>query len=170
MALTETHSWIGNIYLAGTFGCETLNIPSDTITNAHVNSSAAIAATKLKHQYVPTYSQEAATKSASGTYTIHIVHGATATIDAFEAAASTVCGSDGTVTVDLRKNGVTTSLLSAAIQLDTNNTAYIVETATISTASLTNGDVLQVVITSSDGTAGTAASGVMCAATLVEDP
>ena len=156
-----------DVHINGDLKMDSLQIPSATLVNSHVSAAADIAATKLEHRHMSTYSQELDTTSASEERTLHIVYGNTGTITSFEAGSATACAGDATITVDLRKNGVTTSLLAAAIVLDTNNTAYVVEGSTIDTAAVEDGDVLRVIIT----TAGTSAvgKGVFCTLGLNED-
>lgn len=158
----------GDQHVNGDLSAKTLRVPANTIVNSHISSAAAIAASKMEHRLTKTYSQELDTTSASEERALHIVYGATGDIISFDVGSSTACAGDATITVDLRKNGVTTSLLTAAVVLDTDNTAFIVEGGTIDTAGVVADDVLHVIIT----TAGTSAvgKGVFCTLQLNEDP
>jgi len=161
-----------DVHVAGALSCQTLAIPENTVDNEDVAAAAGIDASKLDHQYVLHYSQDSTTKSATAKYTVHCVRGATGTIEEFEAGSCTICGLDGTITIDLLKNDSTTSLLTSIITLDSANTAYVPESGTIASttaAALTHTDVLSVVITSADGTGGTAGSGVFTSLVVRED-
>lgn len=157
----------GDLRVTGDLSSKTLQIPASTIVNSHISSAAGISASKVEHRLTKTYSQELDTTSVSEERVLHIVYGATGDIISFEAGSSTACVGDATITVDLRKNGVTTSLLTAAIVLDTSNTAYVAEGGTIDTAEVEDGDVLHAIFT----TAGTSAvgKGVFCTLQLNED-
>ncbi len=85
----------------------------------------------------------------------------------FKAGSIVVCLTPATVTLDLKKNGV--SILTAVITLDAANTPYVVEAAAIATATLVAGDVLTVVIDETAG-GGTVATGVFCELEIDEDP
>jgi len=155
-----------DVHVNGHLTSKTASLPAGTITNAMVNGSAAIAASKLKHQYSKTYSQEGDTASAADERNVHVVYGATGTVLAFEAGSVTLCTSDAAITVDLHKNGV--SILTAAIVLDSGNTAYTPEAGTIDTAALTDGAVLSVVVTVAAG-GGALGKGVFASLVLTED-
>ena len=157
----------GDFHVTGHLTGKTMGIPAGTLTNAGVNGSAAIATTKMRHQYIKVYAQESATSAADGAEVIHIAHGATGTIVGFAAGSVVANVGAATVTVDLLKNG--TTVLSAVITLDSANTNYVVEDGTVNTTAYVDDDVLEVVI---DGTAGggTLALGVFAKALLREDP
>ena len=157
----------GDVQINGDLKMDSLQIPSGTLVNSQVSAAADIDAVKLEHRHMSSYSQDLDTESVPEDRMLHIVYGNTGAITSFEAGSSTICAGDATITVDLRKNGVTNSLLTAAIVLDTNNTGYIAEGSTIDTAEVEDGDVLHVIIT----TAGTSAAGkgVFCTLGLNED-
>ncbi len=141
-------------------------LPSDCIGNAQVKSSDPIAADKLQHQHRAVYAQESATPAADEARVIHVVKGAAGTLKTFKAGSVVANIGAATVTVDLKKNGV--SVLTAPISLDSGDAAYALVEGTISSAAVAAGDVLEVVI---DGTAGggTLAKGVFCSLDLWED-
>jgi hypothetical protein len=67
--------------------------------------------------------------------------------------------------VDLQKNGV--SILSAPVTLNSSGTNYVSQAATISSAGLVAGDVLEVVTVATAG-GGTLPTGVFAAARITE--
>ncbi len=156
-----------DLFVAGNIGCRTLSIPAGSLLNAGVGAAAAIAATKQIQQHVKHVSQESDTAVPDEEFCIHVVYGATGTAVAFEAGAVVASVDGATVSVDLHKNG--TTVLSSAITLNSNQTAYETVTATISTTSLVDGDVLEVIIVGTVG-GGTLAKGVFASFVLREVP
>lgn len=155
-----------DVHIAGHLSANSMTAPAGTITNAMVNGSANIAATKLQHQYSKAYSQESDTASAAEDYIVHVVYGTTGSAIAFEAGSVTLCTVDAEITVDLHNNGA--SILTTPIVLDTGNTEYIVESGAIDSASLSDGDVLEVVVTVSAG-GGALGKGVFTSLIIRED-
>lgn len=146
-----------DVYIAGNLRSQTMSIPNGTLVDAAVNAAAGIAATKLEHQYNIAYAQASGATAAAESRVLTTCYGATGDIISFKAGSVAPCAGNATVTVDLTKNG--TSVLSAAITLDSANTARVVEAGTISTATMVAGDVLEAVIAVNAGT-GTLALGV----------
>lgn len=159
----------GDLHVTGRISSASMTVPDSTVDNDAVASDAAIAATKLVHRHHKEYAQEAAANASAGAYVIHVARAAGSVID-FAAglivAADTAPGSSGrTATMDLKKNG--TTVLTGTIQLDNANTAYVIETATISSAAYVAGDVFTVVITAG-GSVGTYPKGIFAQATFHE--
>ena len=155
----------GDINLIGAFTSTTLNVPSNTITNAMVNSAAAIAASKLVHQYAKTYAQA----NAAAADETRVIHSCTmaggGTILNFEAGSIAAAVGDSTCTVDLKKDG--TTCLSAPITLDSGNAAYTPEAGTLTVTTFAQTDVLTIVIDATIGT-GTLPTGVYCTCNFTE--
>lgn len=147
----------------GTF--RTLYLPTNTVTDAMVNSSAAIAATKVIHQHCKTVSQESATTAADATYTVHSVYAATATMVAFECSCVVANIGDSKVEFDLKKNG--SSILSAVVELNSTHTARQIVAGALSSTALVDGDVLEVNINATIGT-GTLGKGAFATVVLRE--
>ena len=158
-----------DVYINGSLSAKTMSIPSGTVNNDDVASDAAIVTTKLIQRHSKTYAEDVAVTATAKNVPIHVVRGATGTLVAFEAGSAVVCDENATITVDLKKNSSTNSLLSAAIVLDHDNTAYTVEAGTIATAGLVDGDVVRAVIAVAAGT-GTVGLGVFTNVLLDEDP
>jgi hypothetical protein len=136
-----------------------------SITDQHIAPLANLAASKLQHQYAKTFSQPL-TAATSETRVIHVCKGAVGEVVAFKAGSIGVAVGNATVTVDLKKNGV--SILTAVITLDVGNTTYIVEEAALSFTALAAGDVLSVTTVATIGT-GTLPTGVFAEAVLREN-
>ena len=97
---------------------------------------------------------------------IHVVVGATGTLQKFSGGSVVANTGAATITVDLHKNGA--SILTAAIVLDNGDAAYAVVEGVISSSSVVADDVLEVVITVNAG-GGTLGKGVFASLDLYED-
>jgi hypothetical protein len=141
-------------------------VPSETcITNAHVRSDAAIAATKLDHQHQPVFAQNHGSAASAQRQVMHVARGA-GTIVNFRAGVSVACIGDSTITVNLYKNGST--VLTGAIVLDNGNAAFAKEDAPgFTSTTIAAGDVFEAVIAVSAGT-GTLGQGLFCELTVRE--
>jgi hypothetical protein len=143
----------GDVFVAGELSSRTMGIPDSTVVNADVSASADIDAEKLEHQFQKVYAQEADTQTVAEQYVVHVCHGSTGTIEAFEAGLATASSNTTqTVGADLinHRAGTTASVLTAAITLDSGNTAHVTEAGTIDTSAIQDGDVLSVKITATD--------------------
>ena len=136
------------------------------ISNVHVATNAAIAASKLQHQHRQTYAQASATTAAAESRVVHVVKGAIGELRTFSAGCVVANIGNSTVTVDLLKNGA--SVLTAAILIDSGDAAYAVVAGTINTAAVVAGDVLEVAVTVAAGT-GTLGKGAWASLDLHED-
>lgn len=156
----------GNLYVAGSLSCTSMGIPPATVDDAAVEPAAGIAASKLEHRYKAGYSQAIAAAATTGSYVIHSFS-ATGGVEAFKAACATKPAGDATVTLNLL-NG-TSSILTAAVTLNSSSTNYTFQAGTISTSACTAGNVLVLSIAASTGTGGTLANGLFAYADVVED-
>lgn len=154
------------VVLGEILGATGIAYPAGSIVNANISGSAAIAATKL--QKAPSVHYQQAGTAVDATVIVHIVKGATATLKHFTCSNVATCSGAATITLDLKKNGV--SVLSAVVTLD-NATGDLGEaTGTLTTTALVDGDVLTVVVdaTTVYGT-DVAATGVFAQVDLIED-
>lgn len=131
------------------------NLRIQNLVNADVASDAEVGAEKLDHQYQPCYAQSGT--AAAATLAMHVVQGATAVLHAVKVGSIVAAIGDSTVTVDIKKNG--TTVLSGTVQLDNANTAYVVESGSLSVTTAVAGDVYTAVVTVSAGT-GTLPTGL----------
>ena len=151
----------GNLYVVGDLNSRTRTYPAGSISDAAIAAGAAIAATKMKHQHHLTYAQDSGATAADEERVIHVVYGATGTSVSFEVGCIVTNDGECTITIDLLKNG--TTVLSAAPVITSSHSAYELVTGTIGTASLVDGDVLEITIV----TAGTDTVGLGAFASLV---
>ncbi len=130
-------------YVEGTLQAQTLIPSAGCVRNEHLAADAALAATKMQHRHRKFISQSGTAVTA--TNPIHVVQGATGTINFIKAGSIGVAAGAATVTIDLKKNGV--SILTGVITLDSSNTARVLEAGTLSSSSVVVGDFLELVIT-----------------------
>lgn len=164
---------IGNLGVSGQANFSgTMYLPAGTIRNADVSASAAIAATKLEHQFgVSSELFGPAVTVAALTQLLHIVRGATGTVVGFEAVISVIASDvSRTITVDLQKStagGAFATICSATVDFTTSTPVRVPVAATFSSTSLVDGDILQAVVTVAGGS-GTQATGLHCTLMLRE--
>lgn len=165
-----------DIALHGTFEATSQKYPAGSIGNDAISSATSdmIAADKVIHQF-PLNAElaESSTAVANITKLIHTVNGATATIVGIEATVVTVAtGADRTISVDLKKStagGAFATVLSATCDFTDASTALTPVAGTVSSASLVQSDLLELVVTVA-GAAGNQAKGLLVTVFLREDP
>jgi hypothetical protein len=148
-------------------------LPDDCITTAGKVSAGVLTADRMRdvrgrisqELFGPTAAVTALTKW------LHIVRGGTGARVAFEAAiALGPTGADRTITVDLQKStggAAFATVLSATIGFVDASVERVATAATISSTALTDGDILQVVVTVA-GAAGNQATGLTVTLTYDE--
>lgn len=152
--MADSNNFPGHGYFGGTVYCD----------NLIIHGSNEIAAANLKHVHRYVYSQEFDTTPTSEDKVLAVMV-ATGTIIAFKAGVCGVETSTNSVSIDLHKNAKTAAtVLSAPIVLDSSNTIYVAEAATIASPSVSAGDILVVTITDSSSDA----TGVFLFADVVE--
>jgi len=144
------HLWVDH------FACGEFTGPSGDITNDNVAASAGIDASKLDHHYRAMFAQNHGTAAAAQRIAFHGSRG-TGTIIGFKAGLVGACSGDSTISVDCYKNGST--ILSAPISLDSGDAAFSETAGTLSVTTCADGDVFEVVVTTTPGT-GTLGQGV----------
>ncbi len=158
----------GDLTVGGTLTPKYINLPAGSVSNNSVEAGAAMDADKLEHQHQPCYAQESDTTAAAEDFVLHVIRGATGQMMAFSAGCVVANIGAAVVTVDLHKNG--SSMLTAAITIDSGDAAYAIVEGTIDPAKedLVVGDVLELVVTVAAG-GGTLGKGVFAQAVIVED-
>ena len=152
-----------DLHVRGTLSSNTLTIPDATVVDADVNAAADITATKVNHRQAISYRQSGGSDVAADDQLVYIVEGTDGTIASIEAVCESVpTGGDKACQVDLKKStggGALATVLTGTVDFSSSDTDLVAKTGTISSASLTDGDVLQVVITVS-GSTGSQADGL----------
>lgn len=156
----------GNVHVTGGLSANSMTIPSGSVDNAKIAAGADISASKLEHQHQITLAQDNGSAATAQTRVVHVVYGTAGTLVAVQAGCETPCVGDSTIDVDVHKNG--SSILSAAIELSSSESAYELVDGTIATATLAADDVLEVVISVTAGT-GTLGQGVFANLVVRED-
>jgi hypothetical protein len=157
-----------DLIIQGVCAPATLNIPASTILDAAVNANAGIQASKLQHQYSHNKSDDFSTTTAVERSVVHTVYGATGTLLRFGVGVTTAAIGAATVTVDLKKNGIT--ILTATITIDSTLAANAVRTGTFVSTGLVAADVLELHITAAVAGGGTLPKGFFSQLILREDP
>lgn len=153
----------GDLHVTGTVTGGSLTPSALTVTNASVSSTAAIAATKLEHQFALSFCSSG--NAASATIPLHVAYGA-GTIVSIKAASVTAPAGAATVTIDLKKGG--TTCLSGVITLDSGNTARTSEAGSLSVTTYSADNFLELVIVATAG-GGTLPTGLIVTVILREN-
>lgn len=140
------------------------------IVNANIDAAANIRASKLEHEHRWSTSQTGTVAAATLYPTINRDEGTLISLEA--AITETVAtGADRTVTIDLLRStggGAYASVLSSTLVLDNGNTVRVLETATISSADMADGDTWKLTVAVA-GAAGNQALGLVVALTWKEN-
>ncbi len=129
---------------------DTVVIPDGTIVGDKINADADIAREAGRHP-IRFELKQSGTPAAS-TMIVYECRVSAATVSFFRAVQAAKNTSSNTTTIDLKKStggGAFATILSAPIVLDSGNTDRVPEAGTISSASLVQGDLLQIVVTAS---------------------
>ena len=170
--MAEPTRIIGETHFAGAVVLlSTVTMPAGAIGNADIEAGAAIAATKLQHQF-PIHLSVPGTAAAL-THIVHVARGA-GTLVSMEAVAATVptgTGVDFDVTVDVQKStggGAFATLLTTTAVIDDGETDRVPVAAVVSGSNTyADGDLLEFIITVS-GSVGTQATGLCVTAFVYE--
>jgi len=133
----------------------TAALPAGTVTNAMTNASAAIAATKVVHQFPLHHTQNDGSDVTTQVEVVHIAYAA-GTVVAVEAVCDQAPDTDETITIDVLKStggGAFATLLTGAIVLDSGNSARVLEAGTlVATPTYADGDLIEISVTDGGGT------------------
>lgn len=130
--------------------------PAGYVTNAMVQASAGIVASKLEAYLKSIYAQ--AGTCVTATVVLGIIRGATGRTIGVEVTNLTACAGSSTITVDVKKNG--TTILSSAITLNSSTSTTVPVAGTVSVTALADGDIITAVITTNASGTDALATGV----------
>lgn len=133
----------------------TINLPAGTIDNADVNAGAAIAATKLQHRHAIGYGQVDGTDVVTATIALHVARGDGQIISVEIRPQTAPTGGDKQYTADIQKGadaGSYSTILSAAIVLNSSSANNTLQAGTLSTTTFSDGDAFEAIITASGST------------------
>ena len=162
-----------NVDIQGTLAATEIRYPDGSILDAAIGEFAGIDASKLEQRYAIAYNQADGSDVVTATVPVHIVRGATATIEDIEVVcvdAPSGAG-DKTFTVDVHYGNASSALatvLSAPISYGTATADLTVVSGTLTTTALTAADTLVVIVTAS-GSSGTQGQGLIVNIALSED-
>lgn len=154
----------GDLRVYGAVIPDSINMPAGSVGSTTFNGSDPLAIAKQRHKFAPGLRQ------AGTAVTAHVVvHYARAagTVTAVRAGSIVACIGAATIVVNVKKNG--TTILTGTFTLDSANTAFIVESGTISSGAYVTGDVLSVDVTATAG-GGTLGSGLFVELDVDEAP
>lgn len=155
---------VGDYFINGNLRAVSQTMASGSVSNSQVAAGAGIATSKMDHRHQPNFHQPN-TAATSETKAVYRCYGATGSVVAFHAGSIAANGGGATVTVDLKKNGV--SILSAVITLNNANTNRVAVAGALSSTALVQGDLLEVT-TVATVAGGTLATGVFAFVTVDE--
>ena len=162
----------GDYQFLGAISAKTINQPLGSISDAEIQAGAPgnyIEASKVSHKHIKTFAQDFTTTAVAERRVVHVVHGATATVEQFQCGAAVAAIGGATATIDLKKNG--TTILTGTISLTSATAAFAsLFAAGFTSTALVAGDVLEIAITAVASGGGTLALGVFAQVTLYEDP
>lgn len=168
----------GDVRISGKLTPNEFTPPAGSVGDAAIASDADVAASKLEHQHRQVYglaaSAAVATAGATGgqTYCVHVVDGAAGTIKEFKAVAISPPSTDGAISVDLLKatqGGTAATVLSAPVQISTDEAAYEVVAGSIGTTALALNDTLWIRLSQTTHTGCTHCLGVSAILDVYED-
>jgi len=164
----------GDVHVNGTLSSKIMNPPANSVGNSAVKAAAAIAASKLEHQWnhFEEVYVEGTTIVALASRMIHTVTGVTGEVVAIEGWITTqATGADRTVTVDLEKStagGAFATILSTTVDITNSTTIRTAVAGILSDGNLVVGDMLRLVVTVA-GSASAQAAGLFVSVVLRED-
>ncbi len=166
----------GDVQVGGTLSASHFDLSAGDVKNANFSSAISdrLDAAKAIHHFPVRHAQKEGTDAVSETIRLHTAKGS-GILASFQVVAAVVpagTGCDKQVTLDFQKwNGSTwSSLLTAAITIDSSKAANTVYTATlIATPTYLAGELLRQVWTAS-GSVGSQAQGICAVAMVQEQP
>lgn len=157
--------------ICNNLSCSSIKLPSGAVSNAAIQANAAIDASKVISNISKHYQQNTNAGVAADNQFCHIVNGTTCTLAYVKAMVDTAAtGADRTVNIDLQRStagGAFATVLTSTILFNNASTARTAISGTITTSTLSQGDILKWVVTVA-GAAGNQAIGVLAEAYFQE--
>lgn len=162
--MAETHRF--DTLIVNNLNTKAITLPAGSVRNVDIAAGANIDPDKCVRRQRIAWSQALATSAADGTYILHKFD-YDAVIESVEVLAQGANVGNATVTVDIKDDG--TTILSAPVELDENDSALDIVTGTITSANVAAGSLLSMVVDATIGT-GTLATGLTVFVTYRENP
>jgi hypothetical protein len=163
--MAEATVLVGDLLVKGRISSWSLTPPASAISNSHVASDAAIAATKLLHLISQTdeiYASGTTVAALAAGKACYIAKGPGTLTDVRAYVYTPANDVSRTVTVDLQKStagGAFATVLSGTVGFTNSSVALTLVTGTISTPSYVAGDLFRWVVSVAGG-GGTQAAGL----------
>jgi hypothetical protein len=159
----------GDVVAQGVLSGTQLQVTQASITNAMISTVAAIEPTKLRQQYCPVFSQVSTADATVDRKVLHVVRGAGGATE-FNVGAVTAATGNATITIDLKKAGV--SVLTSTITLDSTTAAFVLKAGSLAAGAtvLAANDVLEAHISAVNVGTGALPKGVFMQLKVREDP
>lgn len=164
----------GDVLVGGNFQSKTFTLPANSVTDTSVASGANISYLKLTHMVMADYAQDSGADVATKT---NVIYACRSTLGAtvFDVAViidTAPTGGDKAYTVDVKRStggGAFATILTGVVTVNNSSTTRSVNVASISgtTCTLVQGDILNVVVTTS-GSTGSQGQGVRVVARIAE--
>lgn len=163
--MAKSATYPHDVDVGGLLRAKEMDIPAGTVEASDVAAATQFAADNQIERHNIVLSQP----NSNATAETRVIHSAykPGTVMAFAAGSIVAATGDSTVTIDLKKNGV--SVLSAPIVLNNANTADVPEAAIISVGPYTSDDTFTIVQTVSAGS-GDLPDGVFWRLVVEEKP
>ena len=143
-----------------------VKLPATCVGDANIDPVSPLGTSKSRRRISKTYRQANGSANVAEQSVVHVVYGAVGAIIAIRGGIRTACIAPSKTTVDVKKNGV--SILTAAFDITSASAAFALVAASIASAGLVTGDVLEVVVTLTGG--GTQGQGLFVDILVDEDP
>jgi hypothetical protein len=158
----------GNLYVNGTLVADAFDPPANSVGNSHMKAGDPVEIDKTRHLHSKIHSQSDGGSAYDEIIAIHVAT-SPGVVEQFQAGARVKPVGDSTMTVDLKKNGV--SILSDIIDIDNavDNYVSVVAGLNLALTSYSIGDVFEITVICTDGT-GTPAEGLFAQVILDEGP
>ncbi len=145
---------------------QTPTVPAGSWGDTQMGTASPVQCTKLQHQYAPAYAQAHGVAAVTERKVHHVARSA-GSVAAIEAGIVVAAAGAATVTVDLKKNGV--SVLTSVVTINNTHAAYAKVVGAISSAAYVAGDVFELIVTATAG-GGTLPQGLFVDAVYREGP
>lgn len=122
--------------------------PDGCIGDDAWDAANPLAAVNQEHQHQRVFTQVHGSAATTERRVIHVARG-DGSVVAVRAGVVVACVGAATIVIDVKKNG--TTIMSSTITLDNTNTAYAIESGSVSVTSYVADDVFEVTVTATAG-------------------
>lgn len=138
----------GDVTISGNLQVAGFTPPASSVGNTEMDSTDPISHNKYKPRVSIDYYQKTGTVVVTETCPLHLARANGTLNSIFKAKLMVACTGGSTVGVSINKNGV--SITSGAISFTSATAAYVNINGTLSGTSVTAGDVIEIVVTTTN--------------------